>query len=553
MSRSTIHTSRGAAETEQFFDALCDEAKSASAEGVMDSASTKKIAKDFPSRLSREQLPESVQNVLKNIPEDRLGRVLDSVLHGCSVYQAEHGCLPTGDVLEAALSQGAHAALPLTKQGVFDNVGGSAHHDQISAQPNRAVVAITAGIAEAIPFAHYLPTDLNSNEAKLVIVSHQSGSNFGGYTEGEIMDGVNIGKQFFSAERRIALSLNGDRTGAAGKISTTIGGNVDVTLLRGRTIVYVNGFPVASEAPNVSAALAQSPISGGIRLGGNDHTISGHVVTATGTVVLAFTPALPENTLVEAEGFIDFERQPELSPQLMSQAVGYSLYASPWRGRTSQTIDSQTQYRNELGLDMLADNIMAVRNQAAMERHYSVLAKAISLAKGNTHPFDFKYGAQIGEKSSAMMAQELRPILSLADQQMAEDTMDHGITHLYVGKLMASRILTLSSEYFEPSGLVARPGVFRLGRLFGRFEVYYSPNMLVEGATTSQILCVGRSQQVARCPFVLGDAVPPTIIPLAVNADLNMGQAFYARNFTAVNPHMPSAKGAALINVTGLN
>lgn len=549
-----IHTSRGAAETEQFFDSLYDEAKSASAaEGVMDSVGSSKVSKGIAGRLSQEKLPASVQSVLANVPESMVDRVLDSVLHGCRVYEAEHGCLPTGDVLEAALSQGANAALPLSKQGVLDNVSSSAHHDPISVQPNRAIVAVTAGIAEAIPFATYLPTDIISNEAKLIIVSHQSGSDFGGYAEGEIMDGVNIGKQFFSSERRITLGLNTDRNGAVGKISTAIGSTAAVQLLRGRTLVYINGFPAAAEQPNVQAGLTQSPIGGGISLNGTTHTISGHVVSAAGDVVLAFNPALPENTLVEVEGFIDFERQPELAPELNSQAVGYSLFASAWRGITRQTIDSQTQHRNEIGLDMLADNIMAVRNQAAMERHYSVLNKAMSLARGNTHPFDFKYQAQIGEKSSAMMAQELRPILSLADQQMAEDTMDHGITHIYVAKLLASRILTLGPEYFEPSGLVARPGVYRLGRLFGRYEVYYSPNVLSEQATTSQILCVGRSQQVARCPFVLGDAVAPTLIPLAVNGDLTYGQAFYARNFTAVNPHMPSARGAALINVTGLN
>ncbi|MOA09144.1 hypothetical protein D3C78_1289540 [compost metagenome] len=65
-------------------------------------------------------------------------------------------------------------------------------------------------------------------------------------------------------------------------------------------------------------------------------------------------------------------------------------------------------------------------------------------------------------------------------------------------------------------------------------------------------MCVGRATDVTRNPFVLGDAVAPTVIPLAVNADLKTGAGFYARNFTAVNPHQASAMGCALINVTNL-
>ena len=135
---------------------------------------------------------------------------------------------------------------------------------------------------------------------------------------------------------------------------------------------------------------------------------------------------------------------------------------------------------------------------------------------------------------------------------MAIDTMDHGITHVYVGKYIASQWMSLPREIFEPSGISERPGIFRIGRLFGRIEVYYTPKGLTDTAAAGQILCVGKATNVSLNPFVLGDAVAPTVMPLAFNADMKRGAAFYARNFTAVNPFKQAALGCAVINVTNM-
>ncbi len=115
---------------------------------------------------------------------------------------------------------------------------------------------------------------------------------------------------------------------------------------------------------------------------------------------------------------------------------------------------------------------------------------------------------------------------------------------------------SLPSNMFTPSGIPARPGIYRIGRLFGRFEVYYTPKGVPEwidgGHQAASVLCIGRATDVTRNPFVLGDAVAPSVIPLAVNADLKTGAGFYARNFTAVNPHRQSSLGCAMINLINL-
>ena len=111
----------------------------------------------------------------------------------------------------------------------------------------------------------------------------------------------------------------------------------------------------------------------------------------------------------------------------------------------------------------------------------------------------------------------------------------------------------MPNDCWVSSGQTERPGIYRLGRLFGRYEVYYLPKLIQEDEEKSQILCVGRGSDVCRNPMVLGDAVPPIILPLAVNADLRQGAGFYCRNFTEVNPWIPASKGFALIDVINMN
>jgi hypothetical protein len=548
MKNRAIYLDSGVAETEQFFDSAYESAKGESA--ALDSAAIQQVS---AAAVEASNLPDSVKAVMDAMPEDQRSRVMDSVLVGMKVFEAEHGTLPTADVITAALQQGVSASKPLDSKGrVMDSVGSTGHHDQISAHPNRIVVAITSAIAEAMPFATYLPTDIGSNEARLGIVSHLAGSAFGGYAQNELMDGINIGKTYLSAERRITLTLDGDRDAATGAVYTTAGGSTALKVLRGRTIILVNGFPVAYESPNTAATVAASPITGTANIAGTDYTVSGTVTVATGAISLAFAPALPAGTVVEAEAFIDYEADTSLTPKIMTQVSTFSLFATPWRAICDQTVDSKTQYGNELGLDLQSENLMAIRNQFSMERHYAALHKLKALALNNAQTYDFDWTSQKVEKTRARIWQDAQAVIGVVDQQMAEDTMDHGITHMYVPKKTAAQLMGLPRDIFEPSGIVARPGIYRIGRLFGRYDVYYTPKGLTETTTASQILCVGRSPQVARCPIVLGDAVAPTYLPLAMDTSMKYQNGFYARNFTSVNPHIPSAKGAALINITNL-
>lgn len=551
MSKNVIYAPGGAGEQlESLFDSINDNMRAAGVAAGSRNA-TAPIMEVFD---SVENKPEAISKLSERMggESQHTAAVLDSVAMGMAAYQAQHGVMPTADVIEAALQQGASAADYAEKS--MDGVGSSTHSDNLSAMPNRIITAITMGIAEAIPFAAYLPADIGSNESILGIVSHLAGSNFGAYAEGALMDGVSLGNPYMSAERRITLTANGDRTAYNGQIVAQIGGATGVELLRSRSIVFVNGLPAAYESSNANAATANSPISGAIKIGSTEYTLSGYVTVADGTFVINASPALPANTVVEVEGTINLEKNTHLTPEFVTQVSTYRLFSSPWRGTARQSIDSSTQYNNEIGVNLLSEGLQGIRNQFAMERHYAALAKAKSIAIAQNTNFNFDYSLQMAQKTRAQIWQDFLTPLGEADQLMAENTMDHGITHLYVTKTVAAQLASLPREMFEPSGITARPSIYRVGRLFGRFEVYFTPKGLTESADgkTSQVLALGRSQQVARCPIVMGDAVPATVLPLARNADLKDGVGFYGRNFTQVNPHQPSAMGVALLTITNM-
>ena len=115
-------------------------------------------------------------------------------------------------------------------------------------------------------------------------------------------------------------------------------------------------------------------------------------------------------------------------------------------------------------------------------------------------------------------------------------------------------IAALPRTIFEPSGLPSRAGIYRLGRLFGKYEVYYTPKVLAEDLAngTASMLCASRPADVGRSPIIMGDAVAPTFIPLATNSNLVMKQAFYQRSFLQLNKHLASSKGFARVDFINL-
>lgn len=506
-------------------------------------------------------IPKQLDTLLGKLNEKDEGRVLDAVNEGIAQFQTQHGTMPTADVVEAAIQQGAAAFYGVDQHGQILDSATSNRHDQISLQPNRAVVAILTAIAEAIPFASYLPIDIGSNQAKLAIVSHVADSLYGDYAKGGLMDGVSAGDVYTSSSRMVRFDHSGavpynskfTQTNLTADPGFCDAAGTGVPVLRGRTVLYVNGVVAGTDSS--SGGAANSPISCSITIGGNAYAIAGYVTVATGAIQLTtVTPDFVAGTEVVAQSFVDYEAAPALIPNVIVRADVYDILANPWRVKTGISVDASTQIRNELGLDGNSEALMAIRTQMSMERHYQAMGLAWRLGWNNQVSYDFQYSTQILQKTRAQIWQDFASVIANADQKMANDTMDHGITHLYVPSFVAAQMQSLPNDLFVSSGIAARPSIYRVGRLFGKYEVYYSPKVVSQSTnlSTSTILAVGRSSQVARCPIVLGDAVSPTFLPLAMGFDLVASSAMYARDFTVTNPHLPSALGCARINITNL-
>jgi hypothetical protein len=556
-----IYSSDATRKIEDFVDGLRATQKGP----TFDSASAEEFVAGATNESGRE-IPKALGAIFDELPKENEGALIRGILDGCNSFERQHGVAPTADVIEWALHQGYGTTDHARKKyqlPALDSAS-SVHGDPLSLQPNRAVIAITAAIAEAIPVANYLPTDIGSNEAKLILVSHTAGQTYGQYTANDNMDGINRGGMYASAQRvhTLALQASGANSGSWTGLLTTIQTDTETcnqaapaaTLLRNRIIGYVNGLPALSEMP-VDGTPAVGNLVGSVTISGTTYNLAGTITYATGAIVVTPSAALPANTTVIVEGFMDYEIAPDLVPYVNTNAQPFRLYASPWRVLTQQSVDSRTQFANELGLDPAAESLMAVRNQAANERHYNVLLKAMRIASRLTpYTFDFSWTSFGEQKTRAQIWQDFSAVLGAADQDMANNTIDHGITHMYVPTNVMAQIIALPVELFVPSGIVSKPGIYRLGRLFSKYEVYYAPKVVAgaAGSPTAQILCIGRSTQVARCPFVLGDAVPPTVMPTAFTKQFVSGNAYYARSFTSVNPHGPSSLGVALITVSNL-
>lgn len=521
---------------------------------TFDSVGSQAFVKEETSR-SESVIPESLQVVLDSVAGETDGqaRVLNAVNDAMLTYKNNHGRDLPPDVLEQAL----HNAYSLTPDGlkaVYDSVGTSMQSTQ-AYQSDRAIVAILAMTNTAIPFAHYLPADIRSNQAKLAILEHTAGTETGIYKDGNILDGAHSGGRYISSARDHLLESDGSGnwTGKITKVQldddTCAQDAESVKLKRGSLLIYVDGCKSANEMTSGSTV---APVAGSTVIDGTTHSISGTVNNDTGEISLVINPELPTGSKVLAEGFIDYENQPELTPLLLTTVRTFDLFANSWRALTRQTIDSRTQMQNELGLDSYNEGVYAIQNQFSSERHYDVLRKAKRLASRNTASFAFEWGEQGNFKKRADIWQDFSAILGSVSQKMALLTMAYGVSHLYVGEKVGAQLQGLPSEIWQSSGITSKAGIYRLGRLFGIYDVYYTPKGVVEGEESAEILCIGQAPDVTRNPFILGDAVAPTVIPLATNSDLNTGAGYYARNFTSVNPHEPSAMGCALITVTNL-
>ncbi len=313
MTKRTIHQEylkKQTAEVAIFAEALRDHGTDK--EGTFDSAAASDFMATAINQNTGIKVPENLQIVLDETPSGEKGEIARNsitraILDGIDVYEAQHGCNAPADVIELGLHLAYSASDAAKRKYSFDSAT-SDHQDNLALQPNRAVLAILSTMGDAIPFAHYLPADIGSNEAILAVMAHQAGSTYGQYAAGGSMDGANSGDSYISASR-VHVSLpaggTGNVTGALTAVQATDetcdAAAPTIKLLRGRTQVYVNGMIAAREVDQTGSG--SSTISGSINVGGSDYAIGGSINTDTGVYSLTTTPALGTTVPVAVHTF----------------------------------------------------------------------------------------------------------------------------------------------------------------------------------------------------------------------------------------------------------
>jgi len=502
-------------------------------------------------------LPARMTELLDKMEEKDRPVAVAAMLDGIKRFEYEHGYTPSADMIDAAIAQGMSvadgSAKVLPNGYTLDAASSSFQSSPLSHQPNRITVAIVTGISDSIPFGAYTPADIGSNEALLAIVNSAAGSNFGAYKDGDIMDGVSSGKAYINSERQLTAALAADRLTATFAFKTDVAGTGDaIPLIPTRTRIIISGFQVAAEI-NKNEKTANRQIAGNVTIAGATYSITGSVAFAAGTGTLAFNPALPLGTVVGVSGFVDYEAKPLLAPIVKTSAESFSLFCTESRVLMQVTPGARSQAQNELGTDFLTVAVNSARRQMANERYYTALGKVKAVAINTSKTFDFDAANQLLQKSRAQRWRDFASFLGEVSQAVANTTMEYGISMLYVGAKGAANFRTMGSDDFVPSGVEERPGVYRVGRYKNKLDVYYTPYHIVETDTDIEMIAIGRAAQVARNPIVFSDALAPTMIPLAILADLKSGAALYGRSLTEVNPHVPSAMGCALIKVKNVD
>lgn len=367
--------------------------------GTFDSAGAAEYAKTMINQ--DHVLPEGLKIVLDEAG-DKAPIILRAVLDGISCYETAHGVNAPADLVEQAIHNAYCTSSAARSKFALDSAN-SLHQDNLSLQPNRAVVAIIPIMAEAIPFAHYLPADIGSNQAKCAILSHVTKDTYGGYASGALLDGTGSGESYIDATRIHKCAIDGSGN-FSGKITvkqsdaeTCDAAAAVPPLLRGRSIVYVNGSPVAFETKSTGSG--NSAISGEVTIGSTTYLIGGSINTDTGVIAGTTTPAIPNTTPLHVEAYIDYERNPALIPAIITNVDTYDYYANSWRVSTFASMDGRTQMANELGLDPYSEGVYAINAQYANERHYRVLRQARRLATQNTVPYSFEWTARSPQMS----------------------------------------------------------------------------------------------------------------------------------------------------------
>ncbi|THA05536.1 hypothetical protein [Rodentibacter pneumotropicus] len=483
--------------------------------------------------------------------------IRQAILDGVQAYEREHGVKPGAHLVAAALEQGK----------IYLDDASTANASSMAAEsramiPQQALIAIKSVLFAGIPFAYYLQGDKNTGEAPLIIISHHAANKTGAYDNGSSLNGVSGGSPYITSDRTHTLTSS-DNTNYTGKI-TTVMTDFDhcdqsaetVPLYAGRTQIMVNGLIAATTTQSKSDT---EMVSAAVKIGDTEHSFTATVKINTGEVTVVFTSAVPENTNVAVRGFINVEEKQfrDTTPSVKTMAIKHSMYAKSYRAKVVVTPEAERQFSQEMGIDPATEGTMMIRMQFAQENLYKALNDFTNIAKyQGSETFDFDWDEAGKRKSQEEIAKVLLSKIDMISQKMANRNGSHGVSHIYVDDSIRTILSALGGDYFESAGQSARPGVYRLGRLAGMYDVYYTPKGLGTGVESGgkkagRMLLIGANAgQPAFNPFIIGEVGAPKIDRINPTSDSPEGGYWVTgKNFAEQNPVPEYASSVALLDV----
>lgn len=488
-----------------------------------------------------------------------MSQIYSAVLDGAMDYQKQHGSLPDASIIAAALNQ----AETVLDDATTSAEGNSLGHSTTAFVPMAPIVAIRTLIATSIPFAHQISADRQSGEGSVIIVSHQAATDTGMYKDGSSLNGLAGGFTYISPERTHKLT-SGDNTTFTGKVTLTQtafdecdqSGEV-IPLYPNTAQVLVNGLIEATFAGTGNKETASAIVE----LGGETYTLSATNDLSTGEFSVKFDKALPENTDVTVIGYLNVESQAfkDRTPSVKVDGKKYPFKARNYRANVVVTPEAARQFADEIGIDPAFEGTFAIRNQFAQETLFGLLHNLGKIgSRYHNEQYDFAWATQGNEKTMATIAEDFIGKLEAMSKEMAKRNGSHGISHIYVGERLASGITSLGDRYFESSGLTARGGVYRLGRLKGlNADVYYTPkgigNEKAEAKSERALLIGANAANPAFNPVIIGEVSAPNVEPInPTSKDPEKGYWVTGRRIVTQNPVKQYASSVAVLNCINL-
>lgn len=493
--------------------------------------------------------PKYVEQLSNVLGKQQLAQLLKKAT---SQFERYHGNKPNGGILEQTLRNTRNMFYKYDEESaVLDD----ALTVQSSAPlvANRAAVGILSGlVGDYMPHAGNIPMT-DGAQGKIIVVSTQAATTTGAYKLGDDLTGVNAGKTLMSARRELKI----ESTGGGNYTFKTLYANdpsagSDSPVQPHSFELCIAGFPVARTVSNSNNGATVS-IVGSANVMNQEFKITGELTVVSGQGTVTITPE-PNGLDVSGSVVLNFEHanMKGMLPAIQIAAKPFDFFAYPQSGTFHVTQNAKAQFLHEVRLDPHSEALSRLRHQASLERWNESLQALNKIGSNYIEVIDLNSSSRQNYRSRKDMWRDVLFVISQADVNMATRTNTSGIGVIYVGAKCAGELLALSDDLFKPSGLRHSNTIYRLGRLADKYEVYHVPNLVNETTNSVEMLVVGKSEQVALNPYIVGQVVAPTFLDLKTDNDLKEGAGYFSLGAGAVNPFSQAASGVGKVVVTGL-